>query len=62
MVGKIKKLTNDIVNEMKKVSWPTKEQLRESTVVVIVVTLIITAFVFIVDQIMTLAIEGIFGI
>jgi preprotein translocase subunit SecE len=38
---------------MKKVSWPTREQLKESTMVVIVTTLIITAIVFVIDQGMT---------
>lgn len=60
MVGKIKKFVNEVVAEMKKVSWPSKEQLRESTVVVIVVTGIITLFTFIIDEIMTLIIKTIF--
>lgn len=38
---------------MKKVSWPTRDQLRESTMVVIVTSLIITAIVFVIDQAMT---------
>ena len=53
MIGKIKKFVNDVAKEMKKVSWPTKDQLRESTVIVIVSTLIFTAFVFFVDFLMT---------
>jgi preprotein translocase subunit SecE len=53
MIGKIKSFTNDVVIEMKKVFWPTKEQLSESTKVVISTTLIITAFIFAVDQIVT---------
>ena len=61
MLGKIKNFTNEVVTEMKKVSWPTKEQLRESTVVVIVVTLIITGFVLVIDQIMTGVMSGIFS-
>ncbi|MFP4368341.1 MAG: preprotein translocase subunit SecE [Candidatus Kapaibacterium sp.] len=52
MIGKIKQFSNEVVGEMKKVSWPTKEQLRESTIVVIVVTLIITAYVFLIDTVM----------
>lgn len=51
-VGKIKEFVGDVVAEMKKVSWPTKDQLRESTIVVLVVSAIITTFVFIIDQIM----------
>ena len=59
MVGKIKKFVNEVVAEMKKVSWPNKDQLRESTIVVIVMTGIITVFTFIVDEIMTLVIKNI---
>lgn len=36
---------------MKKVSWPTKEQLKESTGVVIVVCGLFVVFTFIVDEI-----------
>ncbi len=60
MVAKIKKFVNEVTSEMKKVSWPTKEQLRESTVVVIVVTAIITAFTFIVDEIMAIVMNAIY--
>lgn len=60
MVANIKKFANEVVAEMKKVSWPSKEQLRESTVVVIVVTGIITAFTFVVDELMTLIVKSIF--
>lgn len=60
MVGKIKKFTSEVVSEMKKVSWPTREQLRESTIVVVVVTGIITAFTFIIDEIMTFIMKSIF--
>ena len=35
--------------EMKKVSWPTAEELRGSTVVVLVLSLILVIFLFIVD-------------
>jgi preprotein translocase subunit SecE len=60
MVGKIKNYINDVNKEMKKVSWPTREQLRESTVVVLVATLIITAFVYVVDLVMSSLVKGLF--
>lgn len=41
----------EVGNEMKKVSWPKKDQLQESTIVTIVVCLIITLFVFAIDRI-----------
>jgi preprotein translocase subunit SecE len=49
MLGKFKKFIADVQSEMKKVTWPTREQLTESTNVVIGVTLIITAIVYVID-------------
>lgn len=60
MVQKIKKFVNEVVAEMKKVSWPTKEQLKESTYVVLGVTGVIALFVLVIDQIMTALIKTIF--
>lgn len=39
----------EVGNEMKKVSWPKKEMLQESTIVTIVTCLIIAIFVYVVD-------------
>ncbi len=49
MIAKIKEISSDISKEMKKVSWPTKQQLRESTLVVLGTCATITVFVWIVD-------------
>ena len=40
-------------NEMKKVSWPNREQLQESTLVTISFVLFISVLVFLVDWIFT---------
>lgn len=40
----------DVRAEIAKVSWPTREELRDSTLVVIVTVLIVAAFVGIVDR------------
>jgi preprotein translocase subunit SecE len=53
MFAQTKAFFTDVSKEMKKVSWPTREQLRESTMVVIVTCLIITGIVFVIDQGMT---------
>ena len=37
--------------ELSKISWPTREELRESTVVVIVSVIVITVFIGAVDQV-----------
>ena len=41
----------DIVKEMKKVTWPKKDELRESTVIVNVSCLIFSIFIYFIDQI-----------
>lgn len=61
MIAKIKEFGKDVVVEMKKVSWPTKEQLKESTVVTIATTLIITGIVWVIDQMMTFLLGFIFS-
>ncbi|MBM2839761.1 MAG: secE [Bacteroidetes bacterium] len=50
MKEKIIAFFTDVVKEMSKVTWPKKEELRESTVVVLVVCVILSAFVFVVDE------------
>jgi len=57
MIGKIKNFSNDVVKEMKKVSWPTREQLKESTNVVIITTLVITLIVYVIDLLMSTAVN-----
>jgi preprotein translocase subunit SecE len=50
MKEKIIAFFDDVVKEMKKVTWPTKENLKESTIVVLVVCLAIAVFVYAIDQ------------
>jgi len=57
MIGKIKSFTSEVVKEMKKVSWPTREQLKESTNVVIITTLVITLIVYVIDLVMSTAVN-----
>ncbi len=49
MKEKIIAFFTDVVKEMNKVTWPKKEDLRESTVIVLVMCLLISVFVYIVD-------------
>lgn len=60
MIGKIKGFANDVVAEMKKVSWPTKDQLRESTIVVIVTSFLFTLIVWLIDTVLTELMKVIF--
>jgi preprotein translocase subunit SecE len=49
MKEKIINFFNDVVKEMDKVTWPSREELMESTKIVILVTLIISIFTYVVD-------------
>jgi preprotein translocase subunit SecE len=60
MITQTKGYFDDVSREMKKVSWPTREQLKESTGVVIITCFIITLFVFVVDTIMGFIMSFIF--
>jgi len=40
---------SDVVKEMDKVTWPSREELMEQTKIVIIVTLLIAVFAWIVD-------------
>ena len=51
MKKKIVDFFADIVKEMKKVTWPKKEELRESTIIVIASCLVFSVFIYFVDQI-----------
>jgi preprotein translocase subunit SecE len=48
----------DVRVEMSKVTWPTRDELRESTIVVLIMVLIMTVFIGIVDRVLSLAFEG----
>jgi len=50
----------DVRAELGKVSWPTREELRDSTIVVIVTVLLVAAFIGIVDQGLNRAVALIF--
>jgi preprotein translocase subunit SecE len=49
MFKKIWQFFIDVKVEFGKVSWPTREELVQSTVVVVVVSLLVTAFIGLVD-------------
>jgi len=59
MKEKIINFFADIAKEMEKVTWPTREELFESTKIVIVVTLVISLFTWVVDTALTEALKAI---
>jgi preprotein translocase subunit SecE len=60
MKEKIKNFFEDVVKEMKKVTWPTKAELMESTKIVIVVCLILAGFAYVIDLLISQVMQGIF--
>ncbi|MEA2030775.1 MAG: preprotein translocase subunit SecE [candidate division Zixibacteria bacterium] len=58
---KIKKFLKEVNAELRKVTWPTKDELVGSTIVVIVVSLTLSIFIGIVDRILGAGIQAIFG-
>ena len=53
MKEKITDFVNGVTKEMKKVTWPTKDELKDSTTVVLVSTVIISLFIAAVDIVFT---------
>lgn len=49
LIDKIKSFVDDVVREMKKVSWPEREQLVSSTFVVFVISVLFTLFIWLAD-------------
>ncbi len=52
----LKKLTNflrDVKQEMSKVSWPGRHELKGQTIIVIVVSLFFAVFIFVVDHLLS---------
>lgn len=56
----VREFIKDVQVESKKVSWPTRNELRDSTIVVIVTCLIITVFVWVTDSVLRLSIGLLF--
>ena len=48
-IGKVTQYYRDVVVEMRKVVWPTKQELKDLTVVVLTVSGILALFTFLVD-------------
>jgi preprotein translocase subunit SecE len=60
MINPIEKLTNYIKEstaELKKVTWPTKKQTTNYTLLVIGISLVVATFIGVVDFILALGVE-----
>jgi len=59
-INKIIGFFKDIRTEMKYVTWPTKDDIREGTLVVIIMSAIVALFLSLVDFLFGLAVNAIF--
>ncbi|MFZ5515716.1 MAG: preprotein translocase subunit SecE [Candidatus Zhuqueibacterota bacterium] len=58
MFRKINKFLQEVRQELSKVSWPTRQELKGTTFIVIVLTLLLTAFIWVTDK----ALEGLLNV
>lgn len=54
MFGKVGNFFSESKQELGKVNWPTRQELIGSTALVIVVTLIMSAFIFAIDFVLAI--------
>ncbi|MEX0661922.1 MAG: preprotein translocase subunit SecE [Balneolaceae bacterium] len=59
-MNKIKEFLEGVRTEMKKVSWPEQQELIDNTIIVVVFTIIISGFIFGVDQVYSTILEVIY--
>lgn len=61
MFKKLISFVKEVRLEMGRVTWPTKEELKSSTTVVILVTLAFALFIFFVDNILKYLFDLLYG-
>ena len=59
-ITQVREFIKEVQVESAKVSWPTRNELRDSTTVVIVTVLIVSVFIGLVDRILTLGVGMLF--
>lgn len=61
MFRRLVRFINEVRNELKRVSWPSREEIRGSTTVVIIIVLILAVFIGLVDRALTYLVSFVFG-
>ena len=51
--ARIRTFIEETMEEMRKSSWPTRDQLLESTLLVIVTMILVSVFVWVIDQVLS---------
>lgn len=57
MFGKIGSFLSESKQELQKVNWPTRQELFDSAILVLVITTILAAFIFVVDFLLSYVIR-----
>jgi preprotein translocase subunit SecE len=60
--AKISSFFTEVNKEIKKVTWPTREQLQEATIVTLVLVVVFSIFVFGVDKIFEILLRLLYSI
>jgi preprotein translocase subunit SecE len=60
MLARAREFLKEVRVESTKVSWPSRNELRDSTIVVIVMVFIVTVFIGVADRLLSLGIGSLF--
>jgi preprotein translocase subunit SecE len=60
MIERVKTFLLETRTEIKKVTWPTKQELKDATRVVIIASILLTAFIGVIDQVLSRIVKLIF--
>jgi preprotein translocase subunit SecE len=61
MFQRLVKFIKEVRNELKRVNWPSRDEIRGSTIVVIVIVLVLAVFIGLVDRALSFLVSLIFG-
>lgn len=60
-MNKITAYIQDVAKEMRKVSWPSQQELINNTMVTLAATVVISLFIFATDRVVSTVLEVIYG-
>jgi preprotein translocase subunit SecE len=61
-MGGVVAYLQDVASEMRKVNWPSQQELIDNTIIVIVASLVVSFVIFGVDQILSEVLETVYSI
>ncbi|ARA92757.1 MAG: preprotein translocase subunit SecE [Bacteroidetes bacterium] len=61
-MNKIKNYLEEVVKEMQKVSWPSRKELVDNTIVTLVATIMISLFIFVADRVIGFVLDIVYGL